>query len=401
MGNKLLIADDSKLVLSLVKGIFESQNADFTVITAVDGKEAVEKAEQELPDIILMDWQMPEMDGIEALKIIRATESTSEIPVLMLTASESTGDAYELGANDFIQKPFNKSELLARVNTSLKSVNLRKELKQRNIDYEIQRDKLKIQKDILVRQKKELAENKNLAAQMHKLLLPSQSLMDEFFKQNFLLSIPLGEIPSNFYWVGKKDNTIFFCVGLIYNEGIKSTLTSAGIMSSINELMVSARTEKDLAPSTIMNSLRLQLAESTFMSTDGIPCPDIVLCSIDQSKNSLQYSGVNIPVYVMKNAKLVELKTEKSKVGFNSPDFEFTNHKVQLAENDLIYVLDDGFNENKSIDEAYISDEILEIFKKIYTKDLAKQRILLDKTFAIWKKDLKQVKDILVLGIKL
>jgi len=401
MGNKLLIADDSKLVLSLVKGIFEGQDADFTVITAVDGRDAVEKAEKELPDIILMDWQMPEMDGIQALEIIRAIEATRDIPVLMLTASESTGDAYDLGANDFIQKPFNKSELLARVNTSLKAVNLRKDLKQRNIDYEIQRDKLKIQKDLLVKQKKELAENKDLAAQVYKLLLPSQSSMNSIFKESFMLSVPLNEIPSNFYWVCKKENTIFFCVGLLYKEGVKATLTSAGTINTINELISQAVSEKDHVPSNIMNALKSRLNEGTCKGSDPVPCPDIVLCSIDQTKNSLQYSGINIPVYVMKNGKLVELKTEKSKGGFTSPDFEFTNHKVQLVENDLIYILNDGFNENKSIDEAYISDEILEVVKKIYTKDLAKQGVLLDKTFAIWKKDLKQVKDILVLGIKL
>jgi phosphoserine phosphatase RsbU/P len=400
MGNKLLIADDSKLVLSLVKSIFEGQDADFTVITAVDGRDAVEKAEKELPDIILMDWQMPEMDGIQALEIIRAHQDTKDIPVLMLTASESTGDAYELGANDFIQKPFNKSELLARVNTSLKAVNLRKDLKQRNIDYEIQRDKLKIQKDFLVKQKKELAENKDLATQVHKLLLPSQNLLNTFFKESFVLSVPLAEIPSNFYWTSKKGNVVFFCIGLIYKEGVKATLTSAGIMGALNELISKAETDVDLNPSNIMNALRTRLNEEGCKGTEPVPCPDIVLCSIDQNKNTLQYSGINIPVYVMKNGKLVELKTEKGKEGFTSANFEFSNHKVQLAEGDLIYILNDGFNENKSVDEAYISEEILNLFRKIYIKELSKQSVLLDKTFAIWKKDLKQVKDILIMGIK-
>ena len=73
------------------------------------------------------------------------------------------------------------------------------------------------------------------------------------------------------------------------------------------------------------------------------------------------------------------------------------------TKNLIIYILNDGFNNSKSamMEDAYISDEILTLIKKMYTKEMSKQRTMLEKTFDNWKKDLKQANDIFVLGMKI
>ncbi len=119
---KILIADDSKLIVSLITSLLKSLNENTEVISAFDGNEAVEKAEKNIPELILLDWQMPNLDGIEALKKLKSSNNTKNIPVVMLTATENTSEALLLGAMDCIKKPFQKEEFFTKMNQILSSI---------------------------------------------------------------------------------------------------------------------------------------------------------------------------------------------------------------------------------------------------------------------------------------
>ena len=96
---------------------------DYQIIEADDGIKAVALAESEMPDLIIMDWNMPIMDGIEALKTIKHCVKTKDIPVIMITgvmaSSENMMTALKEGANEFLRKPFEKIELKARIQAVL------------------------------------------------------------------------------------------------------------------------------------------------------------------------------------------------------------------------------------------------------------------------------------------
>ena len=111
----ILIADDDPKLLKMVRRtlIYEG----FDVITATDGRETLNQVETKTPDLLILDWMMPELDGIEVL--VRLREKGSEIPVLMLTARDAVENRVEglnKGADDYLVKPFAPSELLARLN---------------------------------------------------------------------------------------------------------------------------------------------------------------------------------------------------------------------------------------------------------------------------------------------
>lgn len=111
----ILIADDDPKLLKMVRRtlIYEG----FDVITAADGRETLNQVETKTPDLLILDWMMPELDGIEVL--IRLREAGNEIPVLMLTARDTVENRVEglnKGADDYLVKPFAPSELLARLN---------------------------------------------------------------------------------------------------------------------------------------------------------------------------------------------------------------------------------------------------------------------------------------------
>jgi CheY-like chemotaxis protein len=117
---KILLVDDSKTILTLERMIL--QRGNYELLTAKDGREAVAKALALLPDLILLDVMMPNMNGFEALRELRRFGETRAIPVLMVTTKgeeESMETAFSSGCNDYIMKPIDSLELLTKVRSFL------------------------------------------------------------------------------------------------------------------------------------------------------------------------------------------------------------------------------------------------------------------------------------------
>ncbi len=120
MDKKILVVDDEKSIADIVK--FNLEKEGYTVDLAYDGEEAIGKVYEVLPDLILLDIMLPKKDGFQVLREIR---EEFKIPVLMLTAKEEEVDkvlGLELGADDYITKPFSMRELVARVKANLRRV---------------------------------------------------------------------------------------------------------------------------------------------------------------------------------------------------------------------------------------------------------------------------------------
>lgn len=400
MSNKILIADDSKLVASLVKSIFESQGDHFQVIIANDGQEAIDKSLSEQPDIILMDWQMPVMNGLDALKELKKNQDTKDIPVIMLTASENTSEAFEYGAYDFIQKPFQKPELIARANAALDVVNSKKELKQKTIEVEIQKDKLKLQKDIMIRQKKEMNQLNELAVRMKSVLYPPKKVINSIPGLRFFLSLPVDEMESNFFLLESIKKLHFIVIGYLPNDGAISCLFNSLVRNSLYNILNGRETLDDLNVADVLAQVKNDV--NSIESSSNLTLKlDLIACLFDAEKKVLYYSGINVPLYVFKNGKLTELKTENADKGLLTKNLKPTQHKVQLALDDNIYILNDGFNEYVTgVEKTFLSDEIIELLTKIHQVNPAKQEDFLKRTFENWRSDLKQVNDILALGFQ-
>jgi two-component system phosphate regulon response regulator PhoB len=118
---RILVVDDEPDTLELIE--FNLRGAGYDVITAEDGAAALKKARHSLPELIILDLMLPELDGLEVCKILRADLSTKDIPILMLTAKAEEIDrilGLELGARDYVTKPFSPRELVLRVRNLLK-----------------------------------------------------------------------------------------------------------------------------------------------------------------------------------------------------------------------------------------------------------------------------------------
>ena len=130
---RVLIVDDTLQNIQVLGTVLREQQYQINV--AQDGLQALEMVAKVPPDLILLDIMMPGMDGFETCKRLKADEKTREIPIIFLTAKVETEDivhGFELGAVDYVTKPFNSTELLARVKTHLTMQGMRKELKAYN-----------------------------------------------------------------------------------------------------------------------------------------------------------------------------------------------------------------------------------------------------------------------------
>ena len=135
---KILVVDDDHGNADAIVRYFQDQ--PFRILYAPNGMLGYEAAVKELPHLIIMDWAMPMMNGIDAILKIKATRSTKHIPVVMatgvMTTSEDLREALEAGAIDYIRKPFDPTELTSRVNAALVLSDTILELNEKNKEIE-------------------------------------------------------------------------------------------------------------------------------------------------------------------------------------------------------------------------------------------------------------------------
>ncbi len=131
---KVLVVDDEPVYADIIKKTLNSSK--YQVLKNFDAGSGIKSAREKSPDIILLDWNLPDMDGVEACRILKETKETKNIPVLMLTsmtATKSKVTGLDAGADDYITKPFDEKELAARINAAFRRFKSGKEEIEENI----------------------------------------------------------------------------------------------------------------------------------------------------------------------------------------------------------------------------------------------------------------------------
>lgn len=402
--NKILIADDSESYLRIIQQIFEIVGQKHELFFARDGKEACELALKNLPDLILIDVIMPEMNGIEVAKFLRKNKATEHIPIIMLSATESLKAAYEVGANDFISKPFNQYELLIKVRSAL---NLVEKIKDAQAIKKLEEDQVAefetLHETNLVWQN-EITRNLNYSGKIQKSILPSKEKIDAILNENFILNIPRKLISGDFYWVGNhgklKAVAAIDCTG----HGVQGALMTLAGMAFLNDIIGK---NTNYSPAQILSELRekvMNLLQQTVEDSDTNYGMDISIAIIDTENSKLHFAGANNPVYIVKDNELVQIKGDRMPIGINLIfDREFESSSIDIKPGDCVYLFTDGYADqfggpgNKKFRYKQFQDLILEIHKQ----PMPQQKEILQKTFTDWKGSYSQVDDVLVIGFKI
>jgi len=290
----ILIADDYPENLNIIVEALEEIEMPHKIMQATNGQILCELAEKWLPDLIITDWEMPKMDGIEAIKYLKNLESTKHIPIIMctgiMTSSESLKIALEMGAIDYIRKPIDHIELQARVHSALKLVESYGIIKQQNEELEQQNEELEQQKDELQTINEELTvsneklynQTEELAETIDKLHIAQEQLLqsEKMASLGVLAAGIAHEInnPLNFIQGG------IFCLENYFNESFNDRLEEVSpIINGLHEGV--SRVE------AIVNSLTTYSQHNNFQRNECDIHSIIDNCLImltNQIKNSIE-----------------------------------------------------------------------------------------------------------------
>lgn len=220
---KILIIDDDPTIRMVLKRALQKQGYDVTLATS--GEEGITLAQQVNPALIICDWMMPQLSGIEVCRLLKATPQFSTTFFILLTAKGEVADrvmGLDAGADDFLSKPIDINELKARVRAGLR-------LHQLNQDLQIQKQALEILNQDLQTQKQILEAELAEAVDYVRSLLPAPLFENITTEALFIPSAQLGGDCFDYYWLDDDNLVIYFLD--VSGHGVGSALLSVSVLN--------------------------------------------------------------------------------------------------------------------------------------------------------------------------
>lgn len=340
MAETILIVDDDLDILELLRMNLEPDGYD--VRTASDGKQAVETAVLDPPDLILLDVMMPHKDGFQVIEELKNIEETKTVPVILLTARGQTEDkvlGLDAGADDYITKPFDLREVTARVKAVLGRT--------RPIKYmnPLMRAMGSGFNEAGVQQ---LAGHLQAAAAIQKKLLPEQAPSFQGFDIGMLLQSSMS-VSGDFYdFVPLSETRVGIVLGDVKGNGIPAALLMVMIRTALRLL---CRAEED--PASILkriNDLVVRDTEATLFATMIYGVMDIVTSTFTYSNGGHCY-----PLHRKGTGVVDVLQTGSMLVGAFE-EATFASRTCLLAPGDIVVFYTDGITETNAGDDSVLDE---------------------------------------------
>ncbi len=250
---------------------------------------------------------------------------------------------------------------------------------------------------------KDMTDSLIYAQRIQEALLPSEDYFRDYFSDSFIFFKPKDIVSGDFYWIGEKGDKIFVVAADCTGHGVPGALMSIIGLDIIDKTINEENIEK---PSKILAVMNKGL-EKTFSREKNIGTiirdgMDIGLCVIDRKKKRFEYAGAFFPLYLIRDDMLIEIKGDKYIIGMNPEGIEYTNHEVDLREDDIIYIFSDGYvdqfggQENKK----FMYRRFRYLLLKIHSLPFKDQKSILEENITAWMSGNGQVDDIMVIGFK-
>lgn len=384
----LLLVDDSNVNLEILKEVLKR----YHLLTACNGKDAIRLATSEpKPDLILLDVIMPGIDGFETCQILKDHEFSRNIPVIFITGQNESNNilkGFEVGAVDYITKPFNVPELKARVNTQL-TIKMARDQNQRLI-----------QKVVSVN--KQLTDSILYAQRIQNASLPKPMYLDQVMPEYFVLLKPRDIVSGDFYWVGGVDGQLVVVAADSTGHGVPGAFMSMFGVAYLNQIIGYQRVT---TPSKILDMLRDIVIES-FQQTetsevkDGM---DISVLTIDRLKQHIEFAGAFNPLYIVRNNELTIVSADHMPVSIGEVNRPYHNHVFPYQKGDALYLFTDGYGSQFGgpDDKKIKSVGLRELILGNHLLPMQEQSVIYDAFFEQWKGAADQVDDVLLMGMRL
>ncbi|UKN00521.1 SpoIIE family protein phosphatase [Paracrocinitomix mangrovi] len=262
---------------------------------------------------------------------------------------------------------------------------------------------LQSQKEMVEEKNREIVDSINYALRLQRAIIPTAAKVKTALPESFVYFKPKDIVSGDFYWMNEVDGQVLIGAIDCTGHGVPGAMVSVVGANGLNRCVKEFNLRQ---PAAILDKLT-DLVKETFESgedkvKDGM---DGALCSIDLEKNIVQYAGAHNPLWVIKaDAEDVEeIKADKQPIGdfdFRKP---FTNHTLQLSKGDQIYFFSDGYVDQFGGPKGkkFKYKTLKKLLFEIREKSMEEQMQILDKTFKEWKRDLEQLDDVCIIGVKL
>lgn len=287
-----------------------------------------------------------------------------------------------------------------------KESNIQLEAKNRQILHqkdEIQQQKeiAESQRDQIAYQKQHITDSIHYALRIQTALLPSLELFSEKV-DHFVLYKPRDIVSGDFYWVAEIGPRIMIISADCTGHGVPGAFMSMLGVSFLNEIILN---KGIIQPDQVINHLRediihaLKQKDSESEIKDGM---DICVCLLDPEKRSLQFAGAFCPLWILSKGELTEIKGDKMPVAIHETMKPFTNHWIDLKQGDTFYIFSDGFVDQFGgpNQKKYLSKNFKVTLRDLQAKTMYDQGAELDRIFEEWRKDVEQIDDVTVIGVR-
>jgi serine phosphatase RsbU (regulator of sigma subunit) len=257
------------------------------------------------------------------------------------------------------------------------------------------------QRDQIAYQKKHITDSIYYAQKIQTALLPSLELFSEKL-DHFVLYKPRDIVSGDFYWVADIGERIMIISADCTGHGVPGAFMSMLGVSFLNEIILNKEINQ---PDLVINSLRdeviraLKQKESESEVKDGM---DICVCLLDPVRRSLQFAGAQCPLWIFSEGELTEIKGDKMPVAIHDTMGPFTNHWIDLKKGDTFYIFSDGFVDQFGgpNQKKYLSKNFKKTLGELQAISMYQQGVELDRIFEEWRKDVEQIDDVTVIGVR-
>lgn len=385
----VLIVDDVPKNLQVLGNILSKKG--YKIAAAVNGQQALGIINSAPPDIILLDVMMPEPDGFEVCKKLKASEKTKEIPVIFLTAKTETEDivkGFELGAVDYVTKPFNKTELLVRVHNHL--------------DLKNARDTQAELTASLREARKKVAESIRYAKKLQHTILPNPENMKISLPESFYIWMPKDVVGGDIIMTDSSEESIIVAVMDCTGHSVPGAFMTVIAFQAMTRII---RDEGCRDPAEILKQLNLIIKASLQQDTHSDDGLDAAVCAVSLKKKSVIFAGAGLPMFYICNGELRRVRGDRQSIGHKTsdPEYDFTGHEIPVENKTSFYLSTNGFWDQPGGDNGLALGK--DMFKSLlieYSREpFYEQKDLLVSAFNSYKGDYERHDDIAMVGFSL
>ena len=391
---RILVADDDSASIKVFNQFLSAANPNYEILSAPNGELATKIAKVKQPDLIIMDWTMPVMSGIDAIQILKGDPETAEIPIIMASGKESSHSlkiALVAGAIDYIRKPIDQIEFIARINSALELSRSYKKIRQQQRELESKN--------------RRITASLKYASSMQSAILPSAKEIAMIGSEQFVFFRPRDIVSGDFYWTAQVNDKRFVVVADCTGHGVPGAFMSM-IGNTLLDRII--KVEQIFSPDKILARLHAEiiklLKQKKGANDDGM---DIAICQLTNNEDTflLKFSGAKRPLILSQKLKegLSVVKGDRKGLGgAYKENTSFQLHKFVLYKDDAFYLTSDGYvDQNNAENKKLGTKRFMSLLGQCRHLSMGKQKELLEEWMDEHQRDTSQRDDMLILGVRL